>query len=206
MNLVAFTVGSFVVYFLVIGFLWSRYRDHRDYWYAFIGITLMSPIEWIPCAYIFFCNYNTDFVMAFDNWPIWMPTAYVWFYFIPLLICLRLKDKIDSVPLFWRVIMLYSIFWIWDFWVEYPATTIGHWTLGWNPESMIDGRLPWVTPTATAIGNVMVYFAHSIALKYSTPVKEWGKGFRIHLLAYVTGWTLLMGFEIPMAKLLNLPW
>jgi len=121
--------------------------------------------------------------MLVDRLPLMMPFAYGWFFSVPLIICLHQKEKIDSMPLLFQIIVLYAIFCIWDFAVEYSSTRYQLWNYHWPKTSMIGGILPWFVPFLVACANTALYYTHKAALRYSSG-KKWGKGLLIHILAY----------------------
>ena len=121
--------------------------------------------------------------MLVDRLPLMMPFAYGWFFSFPLVICLRQKKRIDSMPLLFQIIVLYVTFCVWDFAVEYSSTRYQLWTYHWPKASMIGGILPWFVPLLVACANTALYYTHKVALTYSSG-KKWVTGLLIHILAY----------------------
>jgi len=203
MKAIHFEMASFLLYAVAIVVIATRYRNHRDYGYALIGCSLAFPFEWGADKYWMFLDYDWSFRMLVDRLPLMMPFAWGWFFGIPLIVCLRFQDKIDAIPLWARWLVLYAIFWPWDFIVEYSSTTYRLWVYHWPEGSMIGGILPWFIPTMVATANTTLYFAHKIALRYSEG-KGWFHGFSIHVLAYYLVFTLQVAVGWPLIRMMGI--
>ena len=159
MKAIHFEIFSFAGYGLAILLILFLFRNRRDYWYALIGCSLAFPFEWVADNYWMFLQYDWSFWMLVDRLPLMMPFAWGWFFGIPLILCLQLQKKIDALPLWGRCLLLYVIFWPWDFVVEYASTTFGLWEYRlWPEKAMIGGILPWFIPTMVASANATLYF------------------------------------------------
>jgi len=159
--------------------------------YALIGCALLFPFEWIGFSVFTFLDYDLRFTMLFDRLPLMIPFAWGWFMGGTLILCLHFSEKLDSVPLYAQVLLLYIIFWLWDFGVEYSSVGNNLWVYHWPKRLMIGGKLPWLIPFVVAIQNVANYFAHRIAQRYSID-KGWFQGFLIHLAGYYVVGTLTL--------------
>lgn len=183
MHPIVFTIATYLLFGFASYLIIFRFNNQRDYWYALIGCALTFPLEWYAINYPNLMVYDIRYFMIFDRLPFWMIFAYGWFFGFPLVICLRLQDKIDAWPLWQRIVGIYTFFWVWDIVTEYSSTAVGFWVYYYPEEWMIGGILPWFIPTAVAFHNMLLYFGHKFALKYSSE-KSWIHGFFIHLLTY----------------------
>lgn len=206
MKPIHFEVATYVLAVIVIVLIATVFRNRRDFWYAYIGCCLMFPFEWIADKYWMFLDYDWGFVMFpffFERLPIIMPLSWGWFFGVPLIICLLLKEKIDAIPLIGRIIVLYVVFFIWDFAVEYSSTGYALWDYHWNEAAMIGGILPWFIPLAVSFNNTLLYFAHNMALKKSES-QTWIQGFITHFLAYLAVFVINVAIGWPLIKLLGI--
>jgi hypothetical protein len=183
MQPIHFEIITYIIYVIAIGVLALFFRNNRGYWYALIGCTLLFPFEWIGFSCFTFLDYDLRFTMFFDRLPLMIPFAWGWFMGGTLILCLRFSNKLDAIPLYLKIIILYAIFWVWDFAVEYSSVGNNLWVYHWPKHLMIGGKLPWLIPFIVAIQNVANYFAHRIAQRYSEGTR-WVQGFLIHLAAY----------------------
>ena len=166
-------------------------------------LSLLVYWEWIADKHWMFLDYDWGFVMLVDRLPLMMFFSWGWFFALPLIICLRLQKKIDSKPLWLRLLVLYVIFWLWDFLVEYSSTTCQLWVYHWEKEAMIGGILPWFIPAMVASANTLLYFGHKIALRYSTG-KGWLQGFLIHFLTYNLIFIIQISIGWPIIQILGI--
>lgn len=205
MKAIHFEMFSFAGYGLAILLILFLFRNRRDYWYALIGCSLAFPFEWVADNYWMFLQYDWSFWMLVDRLPLMMPFAWGWFFGIPLILCLQLQKKIDALPLWGRCLLLYVIFWPWDFVVEYASTSFGLWEYRlWPEKAMIGGILPWFIPTMVASANATLYFGHKVALKYSVG-KQWLHGFVIHLFAYYIVFVIQVAVGWPLVRMMGMP-
>jgi hypothetical protein len=203
MKPIHFEVATYLMYAFTVLLITFRFRDHRDYWYALFGCTLGFPYEWVADKYWMFLDYDWGFSMLFDRLPLMMPFAWGWFFALPLIFCLRFSSKIDALPLWLRITLLYGIFWLWDFLVEYSSTSYRLWVYHWTPGSMFGGILPWFIPVMVASANTLLYFGHKMALVFSSK-KGWFQGFIIHLITYYIIFTLQVLIGWPLIILLGI--
>lgn len=183
MRAIHFELMSYVTFALLLVFIVTRRSSRRDYGYAVIGCAAAFPFEWLADHHWMFLHYDESFVMLFDGLPLMMPFAWAWFFAFPLIVCLDLEERIDSLPLWARILVLYGLFWCWDVFVEFASTSQGLWVYHWKKEAMIGGILPWFIPTTVAPVNVGLYFAHRGALRRSAAVGRF-RGLLIHTAAY----------------------
>jgi hypothetical protein len=206
MKPIHFEVATYVISAIVIVLLATVCRNRREYWYAYIGCSLMFPFEWIADRYWMFLDYDWGFVMfpvLFERLPIIMPLSWGWFFGVPLILCIRFRDKIDAMPLIVRILVLYVIFFGWDFALEFSSTGYGLWDYHWHKEAMIGGILPWFIPFAVSFNNTLLYFVHNRALKKSE-TQAWIPGFVTHVLAYLAVFVINVAIGWPIIKLFGI--
>lgn len=191
MQMIYFTLITYVIYGLACFLVIFRWKNQRDYWYALIGVSLTFPLEWFAAHYNNLMVYDSSYLMAFGRIPLWMFCAYGWFWGFPIVVCMRFQKKIDSWPLWQSIITLYSIFWVWDFTTEYSSTAYGYWVYYWPKEWMIGGILPWTIPTTVSLISVALYYTHKFLLRYSIE-KGWIQGLFIHTFGYYLIMSFLM--------------
>lgn len=203
MKPIHFELPTYIIFVTICVLIATIFHNRRDYWYAFIGCSLMFPFEWIADRYWMFLDYDWGFVMfpiLFERLPLMMPFAWGWFFGFPIIICMLFEKKIDVMPLVLRIVVLWAVFWGWDFWNEYVSTKSQLWDYHWSKEHMIGGILPWFIPFAVSFGNVLLYFAHKIALKKSRD-QTWIQGFCTHFLAYLAVFLIQVCVGWPIVKL-----
>ena len=203
MRPIHFEVATYVMFGLTVAWIAVKHRDRREYWYALFGCTLLFPFEWIADKYWMFLDYDWGFVMMVDRLPLMMPFSWGWFFGLPLILCLRLENRIDALPPVLRVLLLFTVFFLWDVFVEYSSTSFHLWDYHWKKEAMIGGLLPWAIPIGVSFGSTLLYFFHKIALKKSKNT-GWTRGFSIHVAAYYAvfiiqgsiGWSVMKLLDI----------
>ncbi len=183
MNPFYYELINYVMWVVTALLIFVRYKNQRDYWYLLIGWSLVFPLDYISDKYALFLRYNEGFTMLFDRYPLFLLPAFGWFFSIPIILCLRLQNKIDALPLWRRVGLLFVAFLALGFIVEIPSASYSYYTYYWPSMWMINGVVPWSIPATDSVYLVMLYFAHKVALKYSAN-KRWIPGFLIHLGAY----------------------
>jgi len=178
-----FEAASYIAWGLTASLIAVKYKKQRDYWYALLGGSLLFPFEWFADNHMLFMKYSTEFtpLLSHDFMPLFMFFAYGWFFSTTLIANLQFEKKLDAIPLWKQISLLYSIFCIWDFAVEYPACSYEFWTYSSNVKKI--GPLPWVVPFSVAVVNVGMYYVHKFARKHSAD-KSWLKGLAIHTAAY----------------------
>ncbi len=162
-------------------------NNQRDYWYALLGGSLLSPFEWISDYHMLFMTYDDDFTPLFNRKfiPLFMFFAYGWFFSTTLIINLQFEEKLDKMPVWKQLMLLYGTFTAWDFAVEYPSTKLGFWNYYSNVKKI--GALPWHVPFGLGLVNTGMYYVHKAARKRSEG-KSFLKGLAIHTAAY---WSFL---------------
>lgn len=100
------------------------------------------------------------------------------------------------MPLWKQLILLYAIFRVWDFGVEFPSTQFGFWNYYTNVKKI--GTLPWHVPFGLALVNTGLYYIHKFARERSEG-KSFIKGLGIHAAIY---WSFLIT-GAAMAKLIT---
>jgi len=126
-----------------------------------------------------------------DRLPLMIPFAWAWFMGGTLIVCLLFSKTLNTMPIYLQIVVLYAIFWLFDFAVEYSSVGSNLWVYHWPTSLMLGGRLPWLIPTLVAVQNVGNYFAHGMALRHSEEVGM-VPGFLIHLAAYYAVNVLLL--------------
>lgn len=183
-----FEVASYLSWALTALAIPTIFKNKRDYWYALLGGSLLSPFEWFADYHLLYMTYSDDFKYLISRKfiPLFMFFAYGWFFSTTLIINLQFEEKLDRMPLWKQVMLLYGIFWVWDFGVEFPSTQLGFWTYYNNVKKF--GNLPWHVPFGLAGLNTTMYYLHKSARKRSEG-KSWPGGLMTHIATY---WSFLI--------------
>jgi hypothetical protein len=217
MNLYAllFEFGSYITWGLFFCIILTRWRDHRDFLYLFLGLTLSFPYEWIADSFWLFIDYSEQFNMMFGRFPFFMPFAWAWFYAVPIIFMLLNKEKIDRMPLWLNIVWMFALFFVWDLLVEGVSVNFDLWTYYVSPKLHILPGLPYYVPIWLGIQLPTYYYGHLWARKLAE-TKSWGMGFLLHLLVYyalgaavaISGWiinTKILGIEA-IGQTIHYPW
>jgi hypothetical protein len=169
-----------------------KLRDKREYGYALLATSLLFfPYEWLADTYFMVMTYDPGFVMLGNlpgtQLPLMMFFAYGMFWGIPLMLCIRLREKIDAMPLAIRIGVLWAIFTLIDLGIEYTTTLPGLWTYYWPKSMMIGGVQPWVTPLLVSLWNLVLYFTQPVAQKLSDG-RNWLAGLGVHYGIFFVGY------------------
>ena len=166
----------------------TKFKNEREYWYALLGGSLLFPFEWFADNHMLYMKYSEEFtpLISHEFMPLFMFFAYGWFFCTTLIANLRFEEQLDAMPLWKQISLLYAIFCVWDFAVEYSSTSYGFWTYSSNVKKI--GNLPWHVPFAVSIVNVSLYYLTKFARKRSEG-KSWLEGFMIHVASY---WTFMI--------------
>lgn len=178
-----FEIGSYVAWVLTAIAIATVFKNKREYWYAFLGLSTLIFFEWFADFHWMFYRYSDKFTFIFSHHfvPLFMFFAYGWFFGLMLIVNLQFEEKLDRLPFWGQVLLLYAIYFVWDFIVEFTFTQTKCWTYYNSAPSL--KNMPWIIPCIVAVASTGFYFIHKWARKYSVD-KSWFKGFLIHVSFY----------------------
>ena len=181
----AFDLISYVGFAVVAVLIAMRWKNRKDYWWAFIGLATCFIWEWVADWSYWYLLYNREFTMMFDRLPMMMPFAFTWYFTLMLILCLENRHRLDAMHLWKQVLLLFVIFYVWDFFVEGTSTYLGVYKYHVDPGLKLFGILPWYTPVNVSYYSVALYYVHKFMLgKAEEKNWSWGKGCGIFLLGY----------------------
>lgn len=205
-----FQWGSIVVALGLAILCATVWRERRYYGWMLLSFMLSIPFEWYADEYWMFYYYRREFIPLFGDFPMYLPFAWAWFFWTPLVLLLARREKLARLPAAINVLLMFVIFFIQDFAIEscFTSVTTGRlWTYyGYPASMMVTKTLPWNIPIWVGLSLPVYYYMNLWALRRTSSETKWWRGALTFLAANYAAATLiaLVGTLVSV-KLLGLP-